>query len=127
MGAAAAGPLSIDLVARQWKEFTDSVRNFKLTLAMTLEECRPARVEGNTLQIVCGNDFLYGQLHASAPALTERFHSFFGQPVRYEFVKAPAGHPAAASPASEPAPAPRRTPSPIVQFLIDEIGAEIIE
>lgn len=121
-------PLSLDHVTRQWREFTDSVRNFKMALAMTLEECRPVRMEGNTLQIICANDFLYGQIHASAPALTERFHSFFGRPIRYEFVKgAPAGLSAARALPPEPAPEPKRIPSPIVQFLIDEIGAEIIE
>ncbi len=125
---ATAVPLSLDLVSRQWREFTDSVRNFRMTLAMTLEECRPVRMEGNTLQIICANDFLYGQLHASAPALTERFHSFFGRPIRYEFVRtAPAGFAAAPAAQPEPAPPPKRLPSPIVQFLIDEIGAEIIE
>lgn len=123
-----ANSITIDTVSQQWKKFTESVRSFRRTLGLNLEQSQPVGLQSGVLQIRCDNDFQYNQLNSSTPALKERFEQFFGQPVKYEFVvgKRDPRQPDSTQHSFDSHSSAERTPPPLVQLLIDELGAEVI-
>ncbi len=123
-------PVTIERVKQVWPQVVEEVRRTRVSLAVTLQEGVPSRLDGNVVEVLFHKDngFHMQSVERNRQCIEEALAQLVGQHLRIKCVRDEQGVLAPSSPNSAREQFQQMVQTyPTLQILVDRLGAEPVE